>query len=165
MTWGPFLLCLCQEVLLRRFQCTFFSYSIFLKTGTVYDYPSNKWAKPSPTEGKLGRMPVLSRLKVFSRQVRTYIPCTLLPFHAFRQVPFSSHTDFRRFLSNLPPPLFTSIFTSFSEPHQSVIFVLGAKVIPGLDGNARSSLPFSAKISSPSGSIFPKNSSIICWIA
>ncbi|EXZ98007.1 hypothetical protein M087_4476 [Bacteroides fragilis str. S23 R14] len=36
---------------------------------------------------------------------------------------------------------------SSGEPHQSVIFVLGAKVIPGLDGNARSSLLFSAKIS------------------
>ena len=41
-------------------------------------------------------------------------------------------------------------------PHQAVISVLGAKVIPGLDGNARSSLLFSAKISSPAGSIFPE---------
>ena len=48
-------------------------------------------------------------------------------------------------------------FAPFSEPHQSVIFVLGAKVIPGLDGKARSSLLFSAEISSPSGSISPKN--------
>ncbi len=97
-----------------------------------------------------------SRLKVFSRSDMDIHPLCGLPFHAFRQVPFSSHTDFRRFFSNLPPPLFTSIFTSSSEPHQSVIFVLGAKVIPGLDGNARSSLLFSAKISSPSGSIFPE---------
>jgi hypothetical protein len=44
-------------------------------------------------------------------------------------------------------------FAPFSEPHQSVIFVLGAKVIPGLDGKARSSLLFSVKISSPAGSI------------
>ena len=48
-------------------------------------------------------------------------------------------------------------FAPFSKPHQSVIFVLGAKVIPGLDGKARSSLLFSGKISSLSGSIFPKN--------
>ena len=48
-------------------------------------------------------------------------------------------------------------FAPFSEPHQSVIFVQGAKVIPGLDGKARSSLLFSAEISSPSGSISPKN--------
>lgn len=44
-------------------------------------------------------------------------------------------------------------FAPFSKPHQSVIFVLGAKVIPGLDGKARSSLLFSVKISSPAGSI------------
>lgn len=35
-----------------------------------------------------------------------------------------------------------------------VILVLGAKVIPGFDGKARSSLLFSQKISSPVGSIF-----------
>ena len=38
--------------------------------------------------------------------------------------------------------------------HQVVILVLGAKVIPGLDGKARSSLLFPLKISSPAGSIF-----------
>ena len=117
---------------------------------------AHEWHKPSPTEGKPGRMPIPSRLKVFSRSDMDIHPLYGLPFHVFRQVPFSSHTDFRRFFSNLPPPLFTSIFMSFSEPHQSVISVLGAKVIPGLDGNARSSLLFSAKISSPSGSIFPE---------
>ena len=132
---------------------SFFNRSIFLKAGTMYDRPSNKWAKPSPTEGKPGRMPISSRLKVFSRSDMDIHPLCGLPFHVFRQVPFSSHTDFRRFFSNLPPPLFTSIFTSFSEPHQSVISVLGAKVIPGLDGKARSSLLFSVKISSPAGSI------------
>ena len=133
-----------------------FNRSIFLKAGTMYDRPSNKWAKPSPTEGKPGRMPISSRLKVFSRSDMDIHPLCGLPFHVFRQVPFSSHTDFRSFFSNLPPPLFTSIFTSSGEPHQSVIFVLGAKVIPGLDGNTRSSLLFSAKISSSSGSIFPE---------
>ena len=138
-----------------------FNRSIFLKAGTMYDRPSNKWAKPSPTEGKPGKMPISSRLKVFSRSDMDIHPLYGLPFHVFRQVPFSFHTDFTRFFSNLPPPLFTSIFTSFSEPHQSVISVLGAKVISGLDGNARSSLLFSAKISSPSGSIFPKNSAKI----
>ena len=61
------------------------------------------------------------------------------------------------FLSNLPLLPFTSIFAPFSEPHQAVIFVLGAKVIPGFYGDARSSLLFSGKISSPAGSIFPKN--------
>ena len=41
-------------------------------------------------------------------------------------------------------------------PHQAVISVLGAKVTPGFDGKARSSLLFSGKISSPAGSIFPE---------
>ena len=47
-------------------------------------------------------------------------------------------------------------FRIFQGAHQVVISVLGAKVIPGLDGNARSSLLFSEKISSPAGSIFPE---------
>ena len=63
---------------------------------------------------------------------------------------------FWSFLPNLPLLPFTSIFAPFSEPHQAVISVLGAKVIPGLDGKARSSLLFSGKISSPAGSIFPE---------
>jgi hypothetical protein len=81
------------------------------------------------------------------------------PFHAsgdvFSLFRGSFFTDFllKFFLPNLPPLPFTSIFASFSEPHQAVISVLGAKVIPGLDGNARSSLLFSVKISSPAGSI------------
>ena len=93
------------------------------------------------------------------------------PFHAsgdvFSLFRGSFFTDFllKFFLSNLPPLPFTSIFASFSEPHQAVISVLGAKVIPGLDGNARSSLLFSVKISSPAGSIFPENSAKICRIA
>ncbi|WP_289415438.1 hypothetical protein [Bacteroides acidifaciens] len=66
---------------------------------------------------------------------------------------FFTDFSFEVFLSNLPPLPFTSIFAPFSEPHQAVISVLGAKVIPGLDGKARSSLLFSVKISSPAGSI------------
>lgn len=56
-----------------------------------------KGAKPSPTEGKPGRMPISSRLKVFSRSDMDIHPLCGLPFHVFRQVPFSSYTDFRRF--------------------------------------------------------------------
>ena len=68
---------------------------------------------------------------------------------------FLSDTDFFLFFSlNMPLLPFTSIFASFSEPHQVVILVLGAKVIPGLDGKARSSFLFPRKISSPAGSIF-----------
>ena len=61
------------------------------------------------------------------------------------------------FYSNLPLFSFTSILRLSVESHQAVIFVLGAKVIPGLDGKARSSLLFSAEISSPAGSISAKN--------
>ena len=80
----------------------------------------------------------------------------LCPFSIWR-FPFFTDFSFEVFLSNLPLLPFTSIFAPFSEPHQAVIFVLGAKVTPGLYGKARSSLLFSGKISSPSGSIFPKN--------
>lgn len=78
-----------------------------------------------------------------------------VPFF-FWHYPFFTDFSFEVFQSNLPPLPFTSIFAPFSEPHQAVISVLGAKVIPGLDGNARSSLLFSEKISSPAGSIFPE---------
>ena len=64
-------------------------------------------------------------------------------------------TDFPlKFFSTQSASVFVYLhFAPFSKPHQSVIFVLGAKVIPGLDGKARSSLLFSVKISSPAGSI------------
>ena len=73
------------------------------------------------------------------------------------ELPFFTDFPFEVFLPNLPLLPFTSIFAPFSEPHQAVIFVLGAKVTSGLYGKARSSLLFSGKISSLSGSIFPKN--------
>ena len=59
-------------------------------------------------------------------------------------------------VQGLPLLPFTSIFAPFSGSHQAVISVLGAKVTPGFDGKARSSLLFSGKISSPAGSIFPE---------
>ena len=98
-----------------------------------------------------------------ARHIKSYflaggLPGFTLPAVSLFFLAFSLFTDFsfEVFLSNLPPLPFTSIFASFSEPHQIVISVLGAKVIPGLDGNARSSLLFSEKISSPAGSIFPE---------
>ena len=84
------------------------------------------------------------------------------PFHASGDVFFLLvilfFTDFPlKFFSTQSASVFVYLhFAPFSKPHQSVIFVLGAKVIPGLDGNARSSLLFSEKISSPAGSIFPE---------
>ena len=96
-------------------------------------------------------------------QNHTSLP-VVCPVSRFRQCPFSfwrfpffTDFSFEVFLSNLPPLPFTSISAPFSEPHQAVISVLGAKVIPGLDGKARSSLLFSAEISSPAGSISAKN--------
>ena len=81
-----------------------------------------------------------------------------LPVKYFFQT-VSSFTDFPlKSFSTQSASVFVYLhFAPFCEPHQSVIFVLGAKVIPGLDGKARSSLLFSAEISSPSGSISPKN--------
>ena len=81
------------------------------------------------------------------------------PFHASGDVFFLLvilfFTDFPlKFFSTQSASVFVYLhFAPFSKPHQSVIFVLGAKVIPGLDGKARSSLLFSVKISSPAGSI------------
>ena len=72
------------------------------------------------------------------------------------ELPFFTDFPFEVFLPNLPLLPFTSIFAPFSEPHQAVISVLGAKVTPGFDGKARSSLLFSGKISSPVGGIFPE---------
>ena len=86
-----------------------------------------------------------------------------LCFFLFVEVSFFTDFLFEVFKSNLPLLPFTSIFTSFSEPHQAVISVLGAKVIPGLDGIARSSLLFCAEISTPAqapGSISAKNLAI-----
>jgi len=98
-----------------------------------------------------------------AKQIKTYFLADGLPGFTLPAMFFSvgdvffTDFSFEVFLSNLPPLPFTSIFAPFSEPHQAVIFVLGAKVTPGLYGKARSSLLFSGKISSPSGSIFPKN--------
>ena len=98
-----------------------------------------------------------------AKQIKTYFLADGLPGFTLPAMFFSvgdvffTDFSFEVFLSNLPLLPFTSIFAPFSEPHQAVIFVLGAKVTPGLYGKARSSLLFSGKISSLSGSIFPKN--------
>ena len=120
-------------------------------------------AQAVPTAGKLGRMIYPPDQTSLDRQINHTSLQVVCRFHVSGNVPFPFRfllfTDFsfEVFLSNLPPLPFTSIFAPFSGPHQAVIFVLGAKVTPGLDGKARSSLLFSEKISSPAGSIFPKN--------
>ena len=133
------------------------------KRKAVSDRPIHKWNKPSHTAGKPGRMILSVRPDTLGQTTKSYflaggLPGFTLPAVSlfFLHYPFFTDFSFEVFLSNLPPLPFTSIFAPFSGPHQAVIFVLGAKVTPGLDGKARSSLLFSEKISSPAGSIFPE---------
>ena len=121
-------------------------------------------AQAVPTAGKLGRMIYPPDQTSLDRQINHTSLQVVCPVSHYRicsfllmEIPFFTDFPFEVFLPNLPLLPFTSIFAPFSEPHQAVIFVLGAKVTPGLYGKARSSLLFSGKISSPSGSIFPKN--------
>ena len=165
MMQGPFLLCLCQRGAFTGSQMiSFFAVPLSRKRKAVSDRPIHKWNKPSCTAGKPGRMILSVRPDTLGQTYKIILPCRWFArFHAsgyvpfpFWRFPFFTDFSFEVFLSNLPPLPFTSIFAPFSEPHQAVISVLGAKVIPGLDGNARSSLLFSEKISSPAGSILPE---------
>ena len=128
-------------------------------------------AQAVPTAGKLGRMIYPPDQTSLDRQINHTSLQVVCRFHVSGNVPFPFRfllfTDFsfEVFLSNLPPLPFTSIFAPFSGPHQAVIFVLGAKVTPGLDGNARSSLLFSEKISSPAGSILAEKLSQVMIIS
>ena len=117
-----------------------------------------------PRQANRGRMILFVRPDRSGQTDNIILPCCRFArFHASGIVPFSFcrflFTDFpfEVFILIWPLRPFTSVFAPFSRPHQEVIFVLGAKVTPGFDGKARSSLLFSGKISSPSGSIFPKN--------
>ena len=166
MMQGPFLLCLCQRGAFTGSQMISFSaVPLSRKRKAVSDRPIHKWNKPSCTAGKPGRMILSVRPDTLGQTYKIILPCRWFTrFHAsgyvpfpFWRFPFFTDFSFEVFLSNLPPLPFTSIFAPFSEPHQAVIFVLGAKVTPGLYGKARSSLLFSGKISSLSGSILPKN--------
>ena len=129
----------------------------------MQDRPLHEWNKPSPTAGKPERMILYVRPDTSCRTYKTILSTRWFArFHASGCFPFSfvdfffTDFSFEVFLSNLPPLPFTSISAPFSEPHQAVISVLGAKVIPGLDGKARSSLLFSAEISSPVRVVFPR---------
>ena len=109
---------------------------------------------------KPGRKTVSTRLDKYSRIGNCHTSLLMVcPFHAsgdvffFQSVLLFYGFSLKFLYSNLPLFSFTSILRLSVESHQAVIFVLGAKVIPGLDGKARSSLLFSVKISSPAGSI------------
>ena len=164
MRQSPFLLCLCQRGVFTAFQIIFLFRCSFEPEAESRVWPlAHKWNKPSPTAGKPGRMILSARPDTSGRTDKTILPCRWFArFHATGYVFFLLGTSFFHgflfwsFLYNLPLLPFTSIFAPFSKPHQAVISVLGAKVTPGFDGKARSSLLFSGKISSPTGSIFPE---------
>ena len=129
---------------------SFFVVLLSRKRKTVYDRTFHKWNKPSLTAGKLGRMFLSIRPNTFGQTDKNILPCRwFAQFHAIGYFSLSFgwflFTDFpfEVFQSNLPLLPFTSIFAPFSEPHQAVIFVLGAKVTPGLYGKARSMEPAS----------------------
>ena len=165
MMQGPFLLCLCQRGAFTGSQMISFSaVPLSRKRKAVSDRPIHKWNKPSCTAGKPGRMILSVRPDTLGQTYKIILPCRWFArFHASGSVPFLFgiipflRISLLKFYCpiclhfRLPP------FSRLSvTPHQAVISVLGAKVIPGLDGNARSSLLFSEKISSPAGSIFPE---------
>ena len=140
----------------------FFAVPLSRKRKAVSDRPIHKWNKPLCTAGKPGRMILYVRPDTLGQTYKIILPCRWFArFHASGYVPFFPFGDF--FFSQISLLKFSCLiclhfrlppFSRLSvTPHQAVISVLGAKVIPGLDGNARSSLLFSAKISSPAGSI------------
>ena len=155
-----------KEVLLRvSDDFSFSAVPLSRKRKAVSDRPIHKWNKPLCTAGKPGRMILYVRPDTLGQTYKIILPCRWFArFHASGYVPFFPFGDF--FFSQISLLKFSCLiclhfrlppFSRLSvTPHQAVISVLGAKVIPGLDGNARSSLLFSAKISSPAGSIFPE---------
>ena len=160
----PFLLRLCQEVLLRVFKWFFFFRCLFCRKRKVnaecVSLP-HEWNRRPHTAGQTGKNDCCHPAEqVPSDRKQSYFLCCGLP--GFTPPAMSLFllvilffTDFPlKFFSTQSASVFVYLhFAPFSKPHQSVIFVLGAKVIPGLDGKARSSLLFSVKISSPAGSI------------
>ena len=158
----PFLLRLCQEVLLRVFKWFFFFRCLFCRKRKVnaecVSLP-HEWSRRLHTAGQTGKNDCCRPAgQVLSDRKHSYFLCCGLPFSRSGEVFFLLVIPFLRIFSWSFSTQSASVFVylhfaPFSKPHQSVIFVLGAKVIPGLDGKARSSLLFSVKISSPAGSI------------
>ena len=172
MKQGPFLLCLCHRGAFTGFLWIFlFAVPLSRKRKAVYDrLPMNGTSRPHGRQ--TGKNDLSARPNEFGQTDKPYflaggLPGFTLPAMSFFcwGVPFFTDFSFEVFLSNLPPLPFTSIFAPFSGPHQAVIFVLGAKVTPGLDGKARSSLLFSEKISSPAGSILAEKLSQVMIIS
>ena len=158
---GPFLLCLCQRGAFTDFwRFFFFAVHLSRKRKAVHDRPLHNGTSRHPRQANLKEWFYMSDRTRPAGYIKPYFPHGGLPGFTLSAISlfllwtsFFTDFSFEVFLSNLPLLPFTSISAPFSEPHQAVISVLGAKVIPGLDGKARSSLLFSVKISSPAGSI------------
>ena len=167
--WGKthFFCAYAREVLLRLFRWFFF-FAVLLsrKRKAVYDRLPINGTSRHPQLANREEWFYLPAPTRPARQIKPYFLAGGLPGFTLPTMSFFGGTSFFHgflfwsFLSNLPLLPFTSIFAPFSESHQAVISVLGAKVTPGFDGKARSSLLFSGKISSPSGSIFPEKTCI-----
>ena len=168
MKQTPFLLCLCLRGAFTGFWRFFFS--LFLWTGSGKPCMTARFINETsrhPRQANRGRMILFVRPDRPGQTDNIILPCCQFArFHASGILLFSFCRfffygfPFWGFLPNLPLLPFTSVFAPFSRPHQAVIFVLGAKVTPGFDGKARSSLLFCAEISTPaqaSGSISAKN--------
>ena len=164
MMQGPFLLCLCQRGAFTAFQMIFLFRCSFEPEAESRVWPlvSINVTSRHPQQANREEWFYLPAPTRPARQIKPYFLTGGLPGFTLPAMSFFGGTSFFHgflfwsFLSNLPLLPFTSIFAPFSEPHQAVISVLGAKVTPGFDGKARSSLLFSGKISSPAGSIFPE---------
>lgn len=163
MMQGPFLLCLCQRGAFTDFyKISFFVVPMSRKRKAVSGRPIHEWNKPSHTAGKPGRMILSVRPDTLGQTYKIILPCRWFArFHVTGYILFCwkgflfSRISLLKFSVQSASTSVYLHFRAFQGAHQVVISVLGAKVIPGLDGNARSSLLFSEKISSPAGSIFP----------
>lgn len=172
MTQGPFLLRLCQ-----RGAFTGFSADLFFAVHLCRSGKPSVTARAMNGTSRHGRR--ANRKNAVSDDPNEFeptdtayffwwcLPCFTLPAwfpFFFSVVSFRYGFLWGIFFSQYASASVYLHFAPFSEPHQAVISVLGAKVIPGLDGKARSSLLFSGKISSPAGSIFPqKPTNISSW--
>ena len=165
MTRGPFLFALMPRRCFYGFSEDFFFFAVPLsrKRKAVHDRLPMNGTSRHPQQANREEWFYLPAPTRLARQIKPYFLADGLPGFTLPAIFlflwgffFLRISLLKFFLSNLPPLPFTSIFAPFSGPHQAVISVLGAKVTPGLDGKARSSLLFSGKISSPAGSIFPE---------
>ncbi len=151
-----------EEVLLRDF-CRFFSLSIWAGAESR-PWPPVPWMGQAVTGGGQTRKNAVSDdPNEFELIDTAYFFWWCLPgftLTAWFSFSFGCFFLLRISLDILFPICLCCRLPSFSRlsvgTHQAVISVLGAKVIPGLDGKARSSLLFSGKILPAGLEIFPE---------